>query len=128
MDFMKPIPKGFPEDVIWLHSCEQRSFFTEAWHDTFMICRACPPNLYKVQEIQNHSLCLRRVASPVIIFLATVRVLEIIMQVALKILWTDREKWYIFISWKYLNMVVLKFNLFNIANTSILSYLKCVEF
>lgn len=35
MDFMKPFPQGILEDVAWLYSCKQQSFFTDFWHDVY---------------------------------------------------------------------------------------------
>lgn len=58
MDFMESIPKGFCEDVVWLYSCKQSLFFTEAWHDVFMISGLCSSWLCKEQGFQNHSLGL----------------------------------------------------------------------
>lgn len=92
MDFMEPMPKDFLEDVVWMCSCEQRSFFTEAWHKVFMISGFYLPSLYQEQRLQNHSLDLRRVVSPVKISLVRAAVIWIVVQVALKILWKYKEK------------------------------------
>lgn len=43
--FMEPISKGFLEDMV----CEQRSFFTESWHNMIVISGLCPTSLCREQ-------------------------------------------------------------------------------